>query len=122
MTASRMKDEESKRTTSDYQDALDHIEPDFDGTPEIESYKTPNDELPPGSGPQGEDRESDEEGNPVIVSNTLKGTAMPKVDQNQISSMVAHHDGLYNQISKEPFKVVVEETKAKKGKTKEVPL
>jgi len=51
LTASRMKDEESKRTTSDYQDALDHIEPDFDGTPEIESYKTPNDELPPGSGP-----------------------------------------------------------------------
>ena len=53
LTASRMKDEESKRTVSDYQDALDHIEPDFDGTPEVESYKTPNDELPPGSGPQG---------------------------------------------------------------------
>jgi hypothetical protein len=57
------------------------------------------------------------------VSNTLKGTALPKVDQNQISSMVAHYDGLSNQISKQPFKVVVvEETKSKKGKTKEVPL
>ena len=75
-----MKDEESKRTISDYQDALDHIDQDFDGTPEIESYKTPNDELPPGSGPQGGDQESDEEGIPIIVSNTLKGTDLPKVD------------------------------------------
>ena len=56
------------------------------------------------------------------MSNTPKGTTIQKVDQNQISSMVAHFDGLSNQISKEPYKVVVEETKGKKGKTKEVPL
>ena len=55
------------------------------------------------------------------MSNTLKGTTIPKVDQNQISSMVAHFDGLSNQISKEPYKVVVEETKGKKARLRKSP-
>jgi hypothetical protein len=40
--ALKVRDDDRKPSaTSEYQDALDHIEQDFDGTPEVETYKTP---------------------------------------------------------------------------------